>query len=183
MLKRIAQTIFLLIVSPQKGWGRVVHNRIPHQDFINNFLFPIFGFISLTTFAGAMWMGTFGGLQAALKAVIVVVASLFGGFYTASYAVGEIYLKHEQLKDPQLVQQFVGYSSAVVYLLYLVMPLLPGLELLWLFIFYSFYLVYSGVAIFLNIPEKNRALFTLGAFAAVVFSPVLINFLLSLLVD
>lgn len=93
-----------------------------------------------------------------------------------------MYLKYEQIRENELVKQFVGYSSIVVYLLYFVMPLLPGFELLWLFVVYSFYLVFYGVNVFLNIPEQYRTKFILVSAAAIVFSPFAINFLLSLLV-
>lgn len=182
MLKRIIQTIYFLIAAPQKGWRRVLTRRSTQQEFMNDFLFPIFGLIALTTFIGAMWAASDGNIQYALKKMMVVSAALFGAFYAASYAVDKLYLKYEQMKDSQLVQQFVGYSSSVIYLLFLVMPLLPGFEILWLFILYTFYLVYSGVTLFLNIPEKEKTVFTLSSFVVITFTPVLLNFLLSFVV-
>lgn len=182
MLKSIIQLYLKLIITPDKGWVEIAGRQRSHQDFLNNFLYPIFGAISITTFAGAMWMGSASDLNNALKEVIVVIVSLFGGFYIASYIVGVMYLKYEQIRENELVQQFVGYSSIVVYLLYFVMPLLPGFELLWLFVVYSFYLVFYGVNVFLNIPEQYRTKFILVSAAAIVFSPFAINFLLSLLV-
>ena len=182
MLKRIIQTIYFLIAAPQKGWRRVLTQRNTPQEFMNDFLFPIFGLIALTTFIGSMWAVSSGNIQYALKKVMVVATALFSGFYLASYAVDKLYLRYEQMKDSPLIQQFVGYASSVIYLLFLVMPLLPGFEILWLFILYTFYLVYSGVTIFLNIPEKEKTVFTLSSFVVITFIPVLLNFLLSFVV-
>lgn len=160
----------------------MVHKRTEQQEFLNNYLYPLFGFISITTFIGAMWLNPAGNLTDALKSVMIVVASVFGGYYAASYLIGKMYLKIEQVQNDELIQQFVGYSSLIVYLLFFIMPLLPGLELLWLFAVYTFYPIYSGVTVFLNIPEKERTVFTLGSFAAITFLPLLLNFMLLMVV-
>lgn len=179
MLKHIIQSIYFLIVNPQKGWKRVAAKRFTHQIFINDYLFPIFGFIALTTFVGAMWVEESGNLQHALKQVMIVVSALFGGFYLASYLTELLYLKYEQMKDSELIQQFVGYGSTVVYLLFFVMPLLSGFEILWLFILYTLFVVYSGVNEFLKISEKTRTIFTMGSFVVITFVPVLLYYILS----
>ena len=114
MFKDIIQTIFFLIVSPRKGWKQIIDKEVSHQDFINNFLFPIFGFVAITTFVGGMWLAENSGIHWALKLSIAVVTALFGGFYLVSYLLNELFPKFGLDKKLNKAQQFAGYSSVVL---------------------------------------------------------------------
>lgn len=182
MIKSIAQIVLMLILKPQEGWQEIAHREESQEQFFNDYLYPLFGLISITTFVGAMWMGVGGNVGYALRNVIVVLTALFGGFHIGAYVMDEIYQKYEQMRDERRIRLFVGYASVVVYLLYLIMPLLPGVEFLWLLIAYSFYLVKEGVIHFLNIAEDNQSTFTLIGLAVVVLSPIVISVLMGIVI-
>ena len=175
MFKDIIQTIFFLIVSPRKGWKQIIDKEVSHQDFINNFLFPIFGFVAITTFVGGMWLAENSGIHWALKLSIAVVTALFGG-------LNELFPKFGLDKKLNKAQQFAGYSSVVLYVLFFVMPLLSEFTLLWLVVIYTIYIVYAGADEFLRIAENKRVSFTVIASLLVVLLPLIIKILLELLV-
>lgn len=183
MFINIVQTIFSLIVSPRKGWKRIIDKKTAHQDFINNFLFPIFGFVAITTFIGGMWFAESTDIRWALKQTVVVVSALFAGFYLGSYALNELFPKFGLDKNLNIVQQFVGYSSVVLYLLFLVMPLLSGLTHLWFLVVYTLYIAYVGTDAFLDVIGNKRLGFAVIASFLIVLIPLLIRFLLESVIN
>ena len=155
MFVNIIQTIFSDCIA-QNGWRRIIDKKIEQQEFINNFLFPIFGFIAITTFIGGMWLTENGGIHWALKQAIVVVSALFGGFYLALYALNELFPRFGLAKNLNTAQQFLGYSSVVLYLLFLIMPLLSSeLTFLWIFVIYTLYIVYVGTEEYLSVVKTK----------------------------
>ena len=183
MVTNIVQTIFFLVASPQKGWRRVIDKKISHQDFINNFLFPVFGFVAITTFIHGMWLVENGGIHWALKLTIVVVSALFGGFYLVSYLLNELFPKLGLEKNLNAAQQFTGYSSVVLYILFFVMPLLSKFTLLWFVAIYTLYIVYIGADKFLHIAENKRVIFTVIASLLVVLLLLIIKVLLESIIN
>ncbi len=184
MFVNIIQTIFFLIVSPKNGWRRIIDKKIEQQEFINNFLFPIFGFIAITTFIGGMWLTENGGIHWALKQAIVVVSALFGGFYLALYALNELFPRFGLAKNLNTAQQFVGYSSVVLYLLFLIMPLLSSeLTFLWIFVIYTLYIVYVGTEEYLSVVKNKRLSFTVIVLLLIVLVPLIIKFLLESVIN
>ncbi len=182
MFKKIIHKLFFLIFYPAKGWHYIDKQRNNHDDFINNFLFPIFGVISITTFIGAMWLSETGGLHYALKMIIVVITALFGGFYLASFLINELFPKYGIIKDIQIAQQFTGYSSVIVYLMYFLMPLINGYTGLWAIPLLSFFLIYSGSKLYLNIDKDKQIVFSVISLFVLLISPAVLNYLLSLVV-
>ncbi len=183
MFVNIIQTIFFLIASPRKGWRRIIDKKIGHQDFINNFLFPIFGFVAITTFVGGFWLIEDGDIRWALKQTIVVVTALFGGFYGASHLLNEFFPKFTLDKNLNKAQQFTGYSSVVLYVLFFVMSLLPEYTLLWLVVIYTLYIVFIGANEFLHIAENKRMSFTVISSLLIALLPLIIKILLESIIN
>lgn len=181
MLKKIIINISLLLISPEKGWLKMRKDSYKHEEFMSNFLFPLFGLASLTAFIGGLWIDG-GGLQYALKLAIFVMSGLFGGFYLSSLLIAEMMPKYGAIKDKNMAQQFVGYSSIIVYLLFLVMPFLGGLKWIWLLSLASFYVIYPGSRHFLDIYGIKGYRFSTIALLSIVLLPILINYLLKLMV-
>ena len=181
MLKKIINIMFLLLFNPAKGWDKVGKDKYKHDEFLNNYLFPLFGVVSLTTFIGGLWIDS-GGLQYALKLTIFVITALFAGFYISAILVNEMLPKYGAIKDMNIAQQFVGYSSVVVYLLFIVMPFLGGIKWLWLLSLVSFYLIYLGSRQFLDIYGVKGYRFATITLLAITIVPIMINYLLKLVV-
>lgn len=183
MFATIIQTIYCLIASPRKGWRIISDRDAGQQDFINNFLFPVFGFIAIPSFIGGMWLADNGGIHWALKQVVIVVSALFGGFYLVSYALNELFPKFGLGKKLHAAQLFVGYSSVVLYLLFFLIPLLPGAVFLWFAVIYTLYIVYAGAGDFLHMTANKKLSFTVIASLLIVVVPLAIKILLEFMIN
>jgi hypothetical protein len=178
MVKNIIQAIFFLIAAPHRGWRRVADRDVEQQDFISNFLFPVFGFIAIPAFVGGMWLTDNGGIHWGLKQVIILVSALFGGFYLVSYLLNELFPRFGLVKQLHVAQLFVGYSSVVVYLLFFLMPLLHGTGYLWFAAIYTLYVVYAGAEVFLCVTANKKLSVTVIASLLIVVVPVGLSLLL-----
>ena len=183
MFKELIQIALQLITTPAKGWMSVNEKEETIDSFHANFLHPIFGLIGVSAFIGALWLSPEGSLQLALKATIVAVVSVFGGYFIAAYLLNEAAPRFGLVQNPFVQKRFVGYASVVVYLLFLLMPLLSAIYILWLLVIYTFYLVYEGARVYYEIPENRRIGFSVLASGIVVLTPILIQSLFSLLMQ
>ena len=181
MWRDIFVTVIQLIVASPGAWKEIDKEARPQNGFTSRFLYPIFGIIALASFVGGLWFTRDGDLQRALKDVIVSVVAVYGGFYIASYALNEAAPRFGQKKDLHRFQQFVGYSSVVLYALYTIIPFLPDFFILWLLVLYTLYLVNTGAAFYLKVLPEKRVNFSILASVLVVLSPTLISALFSFL--
>ncbi len=86
-------------------------------------------------------------------------------------------------KSESQVQQFVGYSSALIYSLFIILPFLSDFFVLWLFAFYTAYIVYAGYGVYIVGKENMRMYFTGLATASILLTPALIKVILSFLIN
>ncbi len=181
MFKRIVLLITQMITSPEVTW-RKLSDKKDHESFQNHYLYPIFGIVALTSFVGGLWFVTGGDLQVALKNTIINLVTIYGGYYIGSYALNEMLPKLGISKNETQVQQFVGYSSALIYALFIILPFLSDFFALWLFAFYTAYIVYIGYGIFIEGKEESRMQFTGLATASILLTPAIIKVILSFLI-
>lgn len=181
MFKNIVLIIVQTIVAPEDSWQKLSANR-SHEAFINRYLHPIFGVIALTSFIGGLWIAPNGSLENALKGAIINLVTVYGGYYIGSYALNEYLPRFGISKNESKTQQFVGFASALVYLLYIVLPFFPNFIILQLFALYTVYIVYSGYGIYIIGNEDNRMHFTGVATTLILLTPALIKGILSILI-
>ncbi|MDD3788155.1 MAG: Yip1 family protein [Petrimonas sp.] len=182
MLKEIFLTIIHLITSPQPAWKDIASQEEDHQEFLNRFLFPVFGIIALTSFIGGLWFTRDGSLEIALKRTIVNVVTVYGGYFIASYILNETAPRFGLEKHLFTYQRFVGYSSVVLYALYMILPFLSDFFILWLFAIYTFYIVYVGTEKYFGLPDDRTMNFSVLATLLVLVVPGAINAVLMFLV-
>ena len=183
MYKNLFLTVFYLVFFPQNAWEKAIEKDETEQDFINNFLFPIFGLIAVTTFVGGVWIAVNADIRMALKQTMVAVSALFGGFYLVSYLLNELFPTFGLTKNVTPARKFVGYSSVALYLLFFVMPLIPEFSIAWFFVIYTCWIVYVGSSAFLKVSEHKRMIFTVIASLLIVLVPLIIKTLLELLIN
>lgn len=174
--------MFRLLSSPSKEWGSIENQRKTESDFLNRFLFPIFGFISLNAFIAGMWFYVDGNLLFALKLALIQIVAVFVGYYLSSSVLSEIAPRFELKENILQVQQFVGYSSVVMYVLFLVTPFFSKTLLLWILSLYTIYIVYEGSKPFLHISESKRKPWTVIASLMIILIPLISKKLLELLI-
>ena len=181
MFKKIVSLILSLITTPELTW-RKLSAKEDHESFLNHYLYPIFGVIALTSFIGGLWFVTGGNLEIALKNTIINLVTIYGGYYIGSFILNEALPRFSIPKNELQVQQFVGYASALIYALFIVLPFLSDFFILWIFALYTAYIVYIGYGIYIKGREDNRMYFTGVATAAILLSPAIIKTILSFLI-
>ena len=182
MLKYIFITIIRLTTSPQEAWQDLSDESQPQKKFEDKYLHPIIGIIAITSFFGGLWFTASGNLQLALKNTIIGTVTIFTGYYIAAYILKEVAIRFGLAKNEEVFQRFVGYSSALMFALYIVLPLLPDFFILWFFAFYTAYIVYIGAVVYLNVREDKQMNFTVIATILILLIPALINTFLKILI-
>lgn len=178
----IVITTVRLISSPSREWKNIGNKSQAEVGFLNRFLHPIFGMIALTSFIGELWLSPDGNLQSALTTTIIRIVAVFAGYYIAANLLNELSSRFDLEKNLFRYQQFVGYSSVVLYLLFFVMPLLPKFNIIWFAATYTFYIVYAGADSLLHLAENKRISFTVIVSLLIILFPLIIKILLEQLV-
>lgn len=181
MFKKIVTLIVRIISKPEDSW-HMLSTKKDHESFLNHYLYPIFGLVALTSFVGGMWFVSGGNLQVALKSSIIDIVTVYGGYYIGSYILNETLPRFGIPKNEPQVQQFVGYASALMYALFIILPFLSDFFVLWLFAFYTAYIVHTSYGVYIVGKEESRMHFTGVATAAILLTPAIIKLILSFLI-
>ena len=174
MWRDIFITIAQLIVASPGAWRNIEKEKRTQHEFLYRFLHPIFGIIALASFVGGLFIRD-GNLENALKTSIISVVGVYGGYFIAAYLLNEMAPRFGLKKDLPRFQQFTGYASVVLYVLFIVTPFLSELFILWLLALYTIYLVNTGTQYFLKVRATKITEFTVVASAVIILSPMLIR--------
>lgn len=188
MFKKIFQRIFMIISQPVKTWNFLSAENDKEEigdAYLKNYVYPIFGIITLAAFVGVFINGEFEQsvrLEKALLQTIKIFLILFSGFFLASYSIDKLMVRNFFGKsNVKHCQRFVGYSSSLIYALIFVFLLFPGLRFFaYIFALYTFYIVWEGSLLYMHIKEEVRVKFTALIAMIVLFSPFLIEIVLNL---
>lgn len=182
MLKNIFITIVRLITAPQEAWSDLSNDTDKQKKFQDNYLYPIIGIVALTSFIGGLWFTREGNLQVALKNTIVSITTIFLGYYIAAFILNELATRFQLPQNPTKFQRFVGYSSALLYALYIILPFLPDFFVLWFFAFYTAYIVYIGAVTYLDVSSEKQTNFAITATVLILLLPGIIHAILKFLI-
>ncbi|NMB50047.1 MAG: YIP1 family protein [Bacteroidales bacterium] len=182
MFKEIFLTIIHLITSPQSAWRGIKKDEEDQQEFLSKFLHPIFGIIALASFIGGLWFSHNGNVEQALKNTIVNIITVYGGYLVTAYILNEISFRYNLQKQIFTFQRFTGYSSVIIYGLYIIMPFLSDFFILWLLSAYTAYIVYIGSEVFFEITKNKKKKFTLASTLLILFIPLIIKAIMNFLI-
>jgi hypothetical protein len=188
MYKRLFILLFDLVVHPEKTWKelREEQESANNENFYKSYLYPIIGIIALFAFLGILFslkkVSIKIGCEIALKMVIKEAVSYFAAFWIVAFCLFKIIPKYfgKEIGMP-VCERFTGYASAAVYAVAMVYTLLPSLIFIQIFILYAIYTVWTGAMHYLEISEEYLIKFTIFAGSLILFSPVLIRRILSLM--
>lgn len=190
MYKEIFKWTAAVITQPSKAWKMLVAKERKEADlrdeeaddpFQTEYLYPFIGLLTIAAFLSLFTHKEFI-LEQALKSSIITCVSSFGGYYVAAYVLNEIgksWFSFE--KNLKLWQHFVGYSSALMFTLNIVWMLLPDVFFLYIFILYTFYIVWEGATIYFSVGDAQRMKFTTISTLLIIATPHIINKFLLLL--
>lgn len=189
MYKMIFKLVIALISQPAKTWKELVVEKEKedaesgkgYEKFLSNYLYPFIGLLTIAAFLSICTRQEFD-IEQALKNSIVTLVSSFGGFYLGAYFLNEVWQgMFKQTKDLKLCQFFVGFSSALMFTLDIVWLLLPDFFFLYIFILYTFYIVWEGSVIFMKVTQAQQMKFSMVATLLIILTPKLIEFILVIL--
>jgi len=183
MFKRLIQITISLIVKPSEAWkGLAAKQDEEHEKFLSDYVYPFVGMVAVAAFVGVFFSRKEFDFQIALKSAIIGSMAAFGGFFAGAYLLNESLNRFfERERDMKLSQRFVGYASALMFSLNIVLSLLPEFFFLSFLVLYTVYIVWEGVIPYLEIKPEDQMKFTAIASAIIVVSPVIIKYLLVLL--
>ena len=117
-----------------------------------------------------------------MKQAIIVVVAVYGGYFIASYVLNEVAEKFSLKKNMPMFKKYVGFSSVVIYLLYLITPFFSNFIILWLLALYTVHILYIGAQYYLKVDKQNHLNFTLLSSAFILFTPAAISLLFSIII-
>jgi hypothetical protein len=184
MYKQLVILLFNFIVRPEKTWmERNEEQDNDNENFLKNYLYPVFGIIALFSFAGILLHLKEWNIQIAMKQVIKETIPYFAGFYLSVFTLSRLSSKLFGTNLPQPVcERFTGYASAAIYvtaMIYVLFPFLPHIQI---FSIYTFYIVRQGAIHYLEINNKYLTKFTIFAGVLILLTPQIIRLLLIVMI-
>ena len=180
MLKELFKRLYKIIIQPAKTWIILADEKeeeiIDNNSFLKTYLYPAIGIVALLTFIGVFFHKKEFDVQLALRLTIKVLIALFAGFYLSSFLLSKV-MEHLFFRENsyKLCQRFVGYSSALIYAMYIILAIFPDYGFLQLFLLYTIYIVWEGASVYMQTPENERNRFTAIATAIILLSPFIIE--------
>jgi hypothetical protein len=183
MFKDLYNTTISLIFSPSKAWRDLREKRTDdNEKFLSGFVYPFIGMITLSAFLGVLFTRKEFDIQIALKSAILSLLSVFGGFFLASYLVNEMwYTLFKGRKNIKLCQNFVGYSSVLMFSLDILLRLFPEFFFLRFLLLYTIYIVWEGAIPYMDMQESEQLKFVGFSTAIIIGTPYILRFILGLL--
>jgi hypothetical protein len=183
MFKKLFITAISLIFKPADAWKSLNAHRSEDQEpFLSSYVYPFIGLTALAAFIGVLFTRKGFDVQIALKESIVVILSMFGGFFLSSALINELWQKifHRE-HNIKLCRYFVGYSSSLMYCLTILLSLLPEFFFLRFLLLYTFYIVWEGAIPFMEVKESEQLKFVSISTLIIIVMPIAIEFIIGLL--
>lgn len=176
--KEIFHRIVLLLSSPAKAWTEIAE-RGEGRLVMFNFVYPMIGLCGLSEFAGAFIGREFTPdvFQVALTQCCALAVALFGGFFLAAYLLDKVGRRWFGRTDAyDRIQEFVGYSMVVTFVLDIVSGLFSIMLLHWILQIYTIVVVFEGARQMLKVAEDKLTGYTVTATLIVLMCPAIIEF-------
>ena len=182
MFNEIYKQLTGLILTPGETWEKLSRQEEKQQTFLSHFIYPVIGLITLAAFLGVLFTRKEFDFEIALKITIRTFLSVSGGFFLGAYILNEVWKgAFKQAGNTYLCRMFVGYSSALMFVLNIVTALLPEFFFLNIVVLYTVYIIWEGTVIFMKANEKQRLKVTIITFFIVIVTPFVIEQVLRML--
>ena len=176
MFKEIFVKLMNLIFKPAEAWSLVLREDREYESFLSRYIYPLVGMIALAAFVGIVFNRKEFDLVIALKSTVIELTSSAGGFFLGAYLLNEVRRGiFKQPKNMKQCQYFVGYASAVMFLLRIIQSLIPEFFFLHILVLYTVYIIWEGAVHFMQISENEQLKFTIYASTIILLSPLIIN--------
>jgi len=177
MYKEIVRKIVLLLTKPEVAWPEFVKEGNPKQQILKRFCYPLMGVAAVVL----LLQEAISHRHPAYPVHVLIVhsvayfVSLLAAFYIVQYILGMLMQKRYHL-TPTKEQSIIvtGYSFTLVYLLYIVTAIMPSFFFLWVFYFYTAYLLWIAAEEVFDLKVEERGFFVMGMTFFVVIVPVVV---------
>lgn len=171
MCKSLFELLFLFIVQPDKAW-KIVKEKHAKQEILNHYIFPVIGIaVCLSIITHALTNSPIV-LMDCIKVAFVLGISLFSALYLAALGIKMILERISQKSiNFNNCLAFVAYASSCVIMVNTFSQLTNAIFFFQLFSLYTIYIVWEGSAIYLQVKEKKRPIFTALTSAVIIGSP------------
>lgn len=171
-----------LIFKPDETWNRLSQEEEDKETFLSRYLYPVIGLITLAAFVGVLFSRKEFSFEIALKSAIKALISTMGGYFLAVYAMSELWQSaFRRHKDTNRWYYFVGYASAPMFAMNMLLALLPQFFFLRAVMMYTAYIVWVGATVYMLVQEKERLRFSACTAAIIILAPLAIDCLLFLM--
>ncbi len=179
------KTAFACFTSPANTWKQIGSKKVTdNQELLNNLMYPVMGWVTILCFIGVLLNRQELDFAIALKKSIKLFIQLFVGFFISSVFLNKMLVRFFKKRDDLVrVQHFVGYSSMVVYVIYILTFLLPSMTILKFGYLYILYIIWTGGASYLKIKENSLFKFTILATLSIIGSLWLVEFVMNRLIS
>jgi len=180
MIAQLFKQLYRMILQPAMAWKVLADEKkeetTEDDSFFKTYLYPVIGIVAILTFTGVFFHRKEFSVELALRLTIKVSIALFAGFYMASFFLSKLMERFfSTVNNEKLCQGFVGYSSALVYVVYMILAIFPGFGFLQLILLYTVYIIWEGATVYMQITESERNKFTAAATAIILLSPFIIE--------
>ena len=167
------------VLSPQTAWESVTENR---PGLYRSFLLPIWGVIIIVSFTGGWLLNVNGSVGLGIRNMIFEIFSLFASFHMSSFLLNEYAGKLTDIgKNIDKARVFVAYSSSIIYLVEIAVAIFDDFFFLWLFVLYTFYIVYAGAEEYYKITSERRTNFMIITSLLILIMPFIMKSVLSMM--
>ncbi|MDR0794532.1 MAG: YIP1 family protein [Tannerella sp.] len=182
MFRNIYKRLTEIILRPGETWDEIQQKEEKPEAFLTQFIYPLMGIIALAAFLGVFFSRKEFDFEVALKITLRTVISVTGGFFLAAFFLNEVWKGvFNQPKNISSCRLFVGYASALIFVLNIVTALLPEFFLLHIFVLYTVYIIWEGAAVYMKTGEDDRLKFTVISSLIVILTPLVIEQILRML--
>ncbi|WP_018108957.1 Yip1 family protein [Bacteroides propionicifaciens] len=184
--KQLFNRISLIISKPQEAW-RLIQTE-DKQKMMTSFVYPLLALSGIAVFLGQLLgsdaenaAGIFAG---ALTQACIVLVSLFGGLYLASFVAEQLFSRFLDVQiDRNTSLKIIGYGFTLTFLQTICIGLLPDFRfIVYILQFYALYILWEAIPIFLKVKEEDRLKATVFLFSGVFLCPFVIEFIFGKLI-
>ncbi|MDR2041236.1 MAG: YIP1 family protein [Tannerella sp.] len=182
MFNNIFNRLAGLVFKPAVTWNRLSEEEEDKEVFLSRYLYPLIGLITLAAFIGVLFSRKEFSFEIALKSAIKALISNMGGYFLAVHLMGELWRSvfHRQ-RDTNRWYYFVGYASALMFALNILLALMPEFFFLRAAVFYTVYIIWEGATVYMHVQEQERLKFSACTSAVMIVTPLAIDYLIFLM--
>ncbi|MDR1456387.1 MAG: hypothetical protein LBJ01_12100 [Tannerella sp.] len=182
MFNTIFNRLTGLIFKPAGTWKKLSGREEEKDAFLSRYIYPLIGLIALAAFVGVLFSRKEFSFEIALKSAIKALISNMGGYFLAVYLMSEawksIFRRH---RDIGRWHYFVGYASALMFAMNMLLALLPEFFFLRAAVLYTAYIIWEGATVYMQVREEERLKFSAFASTVIIGMPLAIDYLLFLM--